>query len=69
VRVRAVPSAHWQEAREALALARTSPMLYSTVGVHPTRCNELFFGASSSSSSEHPASGVLLHACAAMPFD
>ncbi|CAN0462320.1 unnamed protein product, partial [Hapterophycus canaliculatus] len=33
-----------EESREALKLAKTHPNLYSTVGVHPTRCLEFFGG-------------------------
>lgn len=31
-----------EESREALELVRQRPNLYSTVGVHPTRCSEFF---------------------------
>lgn len=34
-----------EESREALKLAKAYPNLYSTVGVHPTRCSEFFAGA------------------------
>lgn len=34
-----------EESREALELAKAHPNLYSTVGVHPTRCSEFFGGA------------------------
>ena len=33
-----------EESREALKLAKAHPNLYSTVGVHPTRCSEFFGG-------------------------
>lgn len=31
-----------QESRDALELSKTRSNLYSTVGVHPTRCSEFF---------------------------
>lgn len=31
-----------EESRDALELVRHRPNLYSTVGVHPTRCSEFF---------------------------
>lgn len=31
-----------QESKDALDLARTDPRLYSTIGVHPTRCSQEF---------------------------
>lgn len=34
-----------EESREALTLAKMHPNLYSTVGVHPTRCLEFFGGS------------------------
>lgn len=40
-----------EESREALAVARSHPNLYCTVGVHPTRCSE--FGISSSERMHH----------------
>jgi len=46
-----------EESREALELAKSHPNLYSTVGVHPTRCNE-FFGGSGSSSGGDPEAHV-----------
>lgn len=35
------------EAKRAIEICRTSPRLFTTVGVHPTRCNELEAGGES----------------------
>ena len=40
-----------EESRRAVELARTDPRLFSTVGVHPTRCNE--FGDTEESLAAH----------------
>jgi TatD DNase family protein len=40
-----------EESREALAIARSHPSLYCTVGVHPTRCSE--FGTHPSERMRH----------------
>lgn len=41
-----------EESRGALELAKAHPTLYSTVGVHPTRCSE-FFGGSGGDTEAH----------------
>ena len=41
-----------REAERALALARTDPRLFSTVGVHPTRCSQEFLGEGGGGSSD-----------------
>lgn len=46
-----------EESREALELAKTRPNLYSTVGVHPTRCLE-FFGSAAGGRGGDPEAHV-----------
>lgn len=41
-----------EESRGALKLVKAHPNLYSTVGVHPTRCSEFFGGAAAGGDSE-----------------
>lgn len=44
-----------EESREALELAKAHPTLYSTVGVHPTRCSEFFGGGGGGDPEAHVA--------------
>lgn len=44
-----------EESREALELVKSHANLYSTVGVHPTRCNEFSGGDSGGDPEAHLA--------------